>query len=191
MADYQDILAFAKEHFVTVVPEFDMPGHAHAAIKAMEARYNRLKDVNITAADEYRLADPNDTTSYLSVQQWTDNAINPCIPSTYRFVRKVMQEVKDIHETVQPLQIFHFGGDEVASGVWTNSSQCIDFLNNNPEYKIPHGNNTFNHILYIFTCRITHRFVSKQCGVHIYQLLNKMSFHLDYSQVLTVPKQGT
>ena len=29
-----------------VIPEFDMPGHAHAAIKAMEARYYNNMNTN-------------------------------------------------------------------------------------------------------------------------------------------------
>ncbi|KAK3755736.1 hypothetical protein QZH41_007466 [Actinostola sp. cb2023] len=36
--DYQDILRYANDRHVQVIPEFDMPGHAHAAIMAMDAR---------------------------------------------------------------------------------------------------------------------------------------------------------
>ena len=45
-----------------------MPGHGHAAIKAMEARYNALKDTDPVAAQEYLLSDPQDTSEYLSIQ---------------------------------------------------------------------------------------------------------------------------
>ena len=124
---------------ITVIPEFDMPGHAHAAIKSMKARYDALKDTNMTAATEFRLDDPDDTTEYLSVQQWSDNAMNPCIESTYTFVRKVMATVKDIHADVQPLEFYHFGGDEVAHGVWTNSTICQEFMQNHTELTKPHG----------------------------------------------------
>ena len=58
------IIAFILE----VIPEFDMPGHGHAAIKAMEARYNALKDTDPVAAQEYLLSDPQDTSEYLSIQ---------------------------------------------------------------------------------------------------------------------------
>lgn len=37
--DYQEILRYADEHHVQVIPEIDMPGHANAAIKSMEKRY--------------------------------------------------------------------------------------------------------------------------------------------------------
>ena len=32
----------------------------------------------------------------------------------------------DIHKEIQPLTVYHFGGDEVAHGAWTNSSACND-----------------------------------------------------------------
>lgn len=34
--DYQEILRYADDRHVMVIPEFDMPGHGHAAIKAMQ-----------------------------------------------------------------------------------------------------------------------------------------------------------
>ena len=51
-----------------MIPEFDMPGHGHAAIKAMEARYLSLIGTDPTAAEEYLLSDPDDVSKYLSIQ---------------------------------------------------------------------------------------------------------------------------
>ena len=50
------------------------------------------------AATEYLLSDFNDTSTYLSAQIYRDNAINPCMESTYRFVRELVQQVKTIHQ---------------------------------------------------------------------------------------------
>ena len=36
--DYREILRYANERHIQVTPEFDLPGHMHAGIKAMEAR---------------------------------------------------------------------------------------------------------------------------------------------------------
>ena len=110
-----------------------MPGHAHAAIRSMEVRYNT------TSTEEFRLIDPDDTSFYISVQQWMDNAINPCIESTYNFIAKIMDTVVDLHKDIQPLKVYHFGGDEVAKGAWENSSRCEEFLTNNPKYNISKG----------------------------------------------------
>ncbi|KAH3883997.1 hypothetical protein DPMN_007967 [Dreissena polymorpha] len=65
-----------------------MPGHCHAAMASMERRFRKTK------SSEYRLVDPDDRSAYLSVQSWKDNAVNPCINSTYAFAGKVMDAVK-------------------------------------------------------------------------------------------------
>ena len=103
-----------------------MPGHAHAAINAMLARYRKYISINKTAAEEFLLSDIDDKSEYISVQYFTDNAINPCLDSTYAFVKHLIGEVKGIHSTIQPLTVFHFGGDEVPEGAWVNSTACND-----------------------------------------------------------------
>lgn len=123
--EYKEILEYAKSRHIQVIPEFDMPGHGNAAIKAMEARYHKLLAQGDKAgAEKYLLYDMNDTSQYLSVQHYTGDAINPCMESTYTFVSDLVKAVVSIHYDTQPLTIFHFGGDEVAHGAWTNSTQC-------------------------------------------------------------------
>ncbi|WP_299591555.1 family 20 glycosylhydrolase [uncultured Microbulbifer sp.] len=149
--DYVEILRYAADRQIEVVPEFDMPAHARSAVVAMEARYRKLKDSDPAAAEAYRLIDPEDDTQYLSVQFYDDSYINPCVDSTYNFVGKLIREVKTMHDTAgHPLESWHFGGDEainiLASGSfevgpgenpekgdvsaekrnkpWSNSPQC-------------------------------------------------------------------
>lgn len=131
--DYQDILSHAAALNIEVVPEIDIPGHAHAAIKAMEARYDHYAaQGNMAEANKYLLTDFNDTTQYLSVQMFTDNAINVCMESSYNFVDAVVSGLVNLHQGVQPLKTFHFGGDEIA-GAWINSPACQDFIANNTD----------------------------------------------------------
>lgn len=125
--DYKSILEYAKARHIQVIPEFDMPGHGNAAIKAMLARHDKLSAQGDKAgAEKYLLSEANDTSQYLSVQSYTDDAINPCIESTYTFVEHLVEAVVGIHKDIQPLTVYHFGGDEVAHGAWTNSSACKD-----------------------------------------------------------------
>ncbi|CAG5130117.1 unnamed protein product, partial [Candidula unifasciata] len=77
---------------------------------------------------DYLLDDPADTSYYFSVQYYTDNAVNPCIESTYRFISEVYKQVSEIHRAIQPLKVYHFGGDEVATGAWVNSTACASLL---------------------------------------------------------------
>ncbi|XP_052256329.1 beta-hexosaminidase-like [Dreissena polymorpha] len=139
-AEYKELLSYAKKHRVKVVPEFDMPGHSHAAVASMESRFRKLNATgNGTAASQFRLKDTLDSSFYLSVQNWMDDAINPCIESTFRFIGKVMDSVKALHADIQPLEIYHFGGDEVAHGAWAASDACSRFLRDNPPYRVTHA----------------------------------------------------
>ncbi|MFI2811560.1 family 20 glycosylhydrolase [Microbulbifer sp. JSM ZJ756] len=114
--DYIEIVRYAAARHIEVIPEFDMPAHARAAVVSMEARYQRLADESPGKAGEYRLVDPEDDTRYLSVQFYDDSYINPCIDSTYAFVGKVLREVQAMHEQAgQPLRSWHFGGDEAVN----------------------------------------------------------------------------
>lgn len=129
--DYREILRHAKRLNIEIIPEIDMPGHAHAAIKSMEARYNKfIAQGDEAKAKEYLLTDFDDTTEYLSVQMFKDNAINVCMDSTYTFVDKVVSNLVNLHSDIQPLKTFHFGGDEVA-GAWGDSPECQALIANN------------------------------------------------------------
>ncbi|MCQ2334249.1 MAG: family 20 glycosylhydrolase [Paludibacteraceae bacterium] len=128
-ADYIEIVTHAQQHHIRVIPEIEMPGHARAAIRAMEARYHRLLDTDPVAAEAYRLIDPNDTSHYSSAQYYTDNVLCIARPSTYRFVEKIITELAAMHlEAGQPMQVVHVGGDEVANGAWLGSPMCQAFM---------------------------------------------------------------
>ena len=124
-ADYIEILKAAAARGITVIPEFDMPGHSRAAIHSMEARYRRLMSEGRKAdAEAFRLVEPGDITQYRSVQNYNDNTLNVCLPSTYRFTDAVIDEVAAMHRAAGvPLKTYHVGGDETA-GAWSGSPAC-------------------------------------------------------------------
>lgn len=83
-------------------------------IQAMEARSRKLnKTGDSVGAEKYQLTQPGDPSEYLSVQMFKDDAINPCLDSTYTFVDHIVKEIVNMHKDKQPLTIYHFGGDEV------------------------------------------------------------------------------
>ena len=126
--DYRHILQHAKSLHIEIIPEFDMPGHSHAAVKAMEYRFHKQNSsTNETVrkdASKFLLAELGDPSKYFSIQMFRDNAVNPCLNSTYNFIEHVVSAVVSLHKDVSPLQVFHIGGDEVASGAWVNSTAC-------------------------------------------------------------------
>ncbi|XP_005092291.1 beta-hexosaminidase [Aplysia californica] len=125
--EYREILRFAKARHIEVIPEIDMPGHSHAAVRAMKVRYDRLMAKDEKAeAEKYLLCDPGDgTPKAYSVQMIAENAMNPALESTYAFVEKVIVELKKMHEDIQPLTVFHLGGDEVPYEAWDVSLSCV------------------------------------------------------------------
>lgn len=132
IADYKEILAFAKARHIQVIPSMDMPGHSRAAIKSMAARHQTLMQQGRSAeAKQYLLHDVEDSTQYSSVQFYNDNTINACMPSAYDFIDKVVDELAQMHAEVgTPLTRYHIGADETA-GAWIESSACKELLENN------------------------------------------------------------
>ncbi|MEO8473030.1 MAG: family 20 glycosylhydrolase [Chryseolinea sp.] len=143
--DFIEILKYAKGRHIKVIPELNFPGHARAAIKAMEARYETLMQRgNDDAAKEYRLIDPDDKSEYLSAQGYTDNVVAVSLESTYHFYEKVVSEITAMYtEAGLTLDEFHSGGDEVPEGAWTKSPLAMALMKEHPEVKDPHNLQTY------------------------------------------------
>jgi hexosaminidase len=91
-AQYSEIVAYAADRFVTIVPEIDMPGHTNAAL----ASYAEL-NCSGKAAD-----------LYIGIEVGFSAL---CVASevTYRFIDDVVREIA----ALTPGPYFHVGGDEV------------------------------------------------------------------------------
>lgn len=121
--EFIEILRFAAQRHIEVIPEIDLPGHARAAIRAMEVRYQRrMAEGKEDEAREFRLIDPADTSQYESVQLWHDNVIDVDQVSTYKFVDHVLSDIREMYtEAGLELRTIHLGVDEVPEGVWQKS----------------------------------------------------------------------
>jgi hexosaminidase len=136
-ADFIEILKYADKLHITVVPEIESPGHARSAVKAMNARYNRLMAEGKKAeAERYLLYDPNDKSAYSSAQYWTDNVVDVALPSTYNFMEAVINDIVNMYkEAGAPLKTINFGGDEVPAHVWEKSPAYVALQATHPEIK--------------------------------------------------------
>ncbi len=124
-AEFIDLLKFAAERHIRIVPEIESPGHARAAIVSMKARYNKYIATQPEKATEYLLSEEADTSRYSSAQSYKDNVLNVAMPSTYRFMEKVVKELAAMYEEAGlRLTTIHLGGDEVARGAWEGSPLC-------------------------------------------------------------------
>ena len=112
--EYVELLRYARERNIRVIPEIDMPGHMRAAKKAMG---NLLTDSLF------------DTRKYLSAQNYTDNVINVSLPYAVEFIDHVITEiVKMYDEAGCELNHFNIGGDEVPKGALTREEHQ-EFIN--------------------------------------------------------------
>jgi hexosaminidase len=92
--DVREIVAYAAERFIQVLPEIDMPGHATAA--------NRAYPENSGGGNEKR----------------PDFTFNPGREETYSFLTDILEETAELF----PAPWIHYGGDEVhfANEQWTD-----------------------------------------------------------------------
>ncbi|NNF33084.1 MAG: family 20 glycosylhydrolase, partial [Saprospiraceae bacterium] len=89
--EYKDIVAFANERFITIVPEIDIPGHTNAAL----ASYPEL---NCDGIERELYTGTEVGFSTLCVEK----------EITYEFVEDVVRTISE----VTPGPYFHIGGDE-------------------------------------------------------------------------------
>ncbi len=116
--EYKQILHYAWERRIRVIPEFDTPGHSRASIKAMQAYEQRTGDTS------FRLQDPADTSHYWSAQDFTDNVLSVYLSGVYKFYGVVFDGIIRLHqEAGVPLPAIHIGGDEVPNGAWSGSDR--------------------------------------------------------------------
>jgi hexosaminidase len=128
-AQFIEMLRYAARRHIRVIPEIESPGHARAARVAMNARYLKYIASDPMRATEYLLDDFNDRSVYNSAQDYGDNVMNVAMPSTYRFMEEVIDQIADMYrEAGVELETIHIGGDEVPHGAWAGSPVATRFM---------------------------------------------------------------
>lgn len=112
----KEIVQYAVEHHITVIPEIDLPGHSMAAIAAYPWLSTK-KDTNTRVNPGSDFADwfANGT-----FKMNIENTLNPSDEKVYQFLEKVFAEVAPLF----PAPYFHVGGDEAYKGYWMQDSGC-------------------------------------------------------------------
>lgn len=114
--DIREVVQYAKERFVNILPEVDVPGHSLAAIVA----YPELSCTE--GADKYvvRSGEP--------IMDWShgappiamvDNTLCPANEKVYTFMDKVVTELAQLF----PFEYIHLGGDEAPHNFWEKNDQ--------------------------------------------------------------------
>ena len=132
-SDYVDILKYASERNITVIPQISVPSHMRSAIVSMNARYQKYMEMgNQVEAEKYLLIDPDDKSEYYSAQGFNDNIMNVCRESSFTFYEKVIDEIFLMYKDAG-IEMTKFGvaADELPYGAWQKSPMCDKFMNEN------------------------------------------------------------
>ncbi|PZX55396.1 hexosaminidase [Algoriphagus ratkowskyi] len=137
--EYTELVNYAADRFITVVPEIDMPGHTNAALAA----YAELNPgVNLPDGDFATLTDgkidfnildrnPQPAEIYTGIEVgFSTFATNKEI--TYTFVEDVIREIVEL----TPGPYFHIGGDE---SLVTDKDDYIYFIERVQEIVTKYG----------------------------------------------------
>ncbi|RXF71101.1 beta-N-acetylhexosaminidase [Arcticibacter tournemirensis] len=109
--DIKELVRYAKERFIDILPEIDVPGHSLAAV----ASYPELSCT--PGADQYKVR------SGEKIMDWSrgappiallDNTLCPANEKVYEFLDKVVTEVAALF----PFEYIHMGGDECPKNFW-------------------------------------------------------------------------
>ena len=99
----KEIVAYAAERYITVIPEIDLPGHMQAALTA-------YPELGCTGGP------------YEVWTQWgvSENVLCAGNDKTIQFVKDVLAEIVEIF----PSEYIHVGGDECPKTVWAKCPKC-------------------------------------------------------------------
>lgn len=114
--ELKELVQYAKERFIRVIPEIDIPGHSQALLAAYP---------------QYGCIDSTYTVS--TIWGVHDNILCPT-EETFSFLQDIFDEVM----TVFPDKNIHIGGDEVPKRRWEESKFCQDLIAKN-NLKDEHG----------------------------------------------------
>jgi hexosaminidase len=110
--DIRELVKYAQERFVDIIPEIDVPGHSLAAIASYPNLACNPGNYYVSVGDK--------------IMQWhtgggfsalIDNNLCPAKEEVYSFLDKVFTEVAELF----PYPYIHMGGDEAAKNLWEKS----------------------------------------------------------------------
>jgi hexosaminidase len=104
--DVKEIVQYAKERYITILPEIDVPGHSLAILAAYPELATVPKNFKVNPGSEF----------YRKVE----NSLDPSNEKTYEFLDGVFAEIAQLF----PHPYIHIGGDECYKGYWEASENC-------------------------------------------------------------------
>lgn len=124
--EVKEVVQYAADRYITVLPEIEMPGHASAAIAA----YPELSCFPTESTKHNpRAAWSGDSTGKQVQQTWGvfDDVFCAGKDNTFQFMQDVLDEVIPLF----PSKIVHVGGDECPKNNWKRCPNCQQRMKDN------------------------------------------------------------
>ncbi len=113
----KDLVRYAAERNITIVPEIDLPGHSWPIMLA-------FPELSVNQKTEPPYVFPFLASWQLWGNQRTPNTLDPTNEKVYEFLDVLFGELT----TIFPSEYIHFGGDEVKFSVWDKSERLQKFI---------------------------------------------------------------
>jgi len=118
----KDVVQYAKDRNITIVPEIDMPGHSMAALAAYPELSVNKKPTFVVPGSKF-----SNWFGGGKFEMTIENTLNPTDENVYTFVDKVFTEVAELF----PGEYIHMGGDEAYHGYWERDADVQKFMKKN------------------------------------------------------------
>ncbi len=118
----KDIVSYAAERNITIVPEIDVPGHSMAALAAYPDLSTKKEPKFVAPGSKFSEWYGDGTFKML-----IENTLNPTDEKVYEFIDKVFTEIAELF----PGEYIHMGGDEAYHGYWDKDPSVQKFMKEN------------------------------------------------------------
>lgn len=123
--EIKEIVAYAADRHITVIPEIEMPGHSSAAIAAypeLSCFPDKPTTPKLGKLSQKSLEVQASGTPKVVFEEWgvTDDVYCAGKESTFEFLEGVLEEVMELF----PSTYIHIGGDECPKGHWDVCENC-------------------------------------------------------------------
>lgn len=106
--EIREIIEYARERHIEVIPEIEFPGHACAALAAYP---------------EFSCSPMGGHSVQINGGIYAD-VFNVGNPATLQFAKDILDEVAELF----PYKQIHIGGDECPTSAWSSNQQCLDLM---------------------------------------------------------------
>ncbi len=130
--EVKEIVQYAKDRFIDVIPEIEMPGHAGAAIAAypwLSCFPDKPTDIPFNMKSDKSIAEQKAGRIKLVQETWGvfDDVFCAGNDATFVFLQNVIDEVTALF----PSKYFHIGGDECPKTHWKACPKCQQRMKEN------------------------------------------------------------